>query len=66
METKPIIEAALVQQFVGNAHGDLDRIKELLTQEPALITSAGIGEAETLKPALAPPPTWDGGISPNS
>jgi len=30
METKPAIEASLVQQFVGNAHGDLDRVKELL------------------------------------
>jgi hypothetical protein len=29
METKPAIEASLVQQFVGNAHGDLDRVKEL-------------------------------------
>ena len=50
METKPILEASLVQDFVGNAHGDLDRVKELLTQEPALINSAwdwGAGDWET-------------------
>ena len=39
METKPAIEASLVQQFVGNAHGDLDRVKDLLAQEPAIINA---------------------------
>ena len=34
METKPALEASLVQEFVGNAHGDLNRVKELLAQEP--------------------------------
>lgn len=50
METKPALEAALVQQFVGNAHGDLDRVKELLTQEPGLINATwdwGGGDFET-------------------
>ena len=50
METKPAIEASLVQQFVGNAHGDLDRVKELLAQEPALIHACwdwGGGDFET-------------------
>jgi len=50
METKPAIEASLVQQFVGNAHGDLDRVKELLAQEPALINACwdwGGGDFET-------------------
>jgi len=39
MEAKPALEASLVQRFVGNAHGDLDRVKELLAQEPALINA---------------------------
>lgn len=50
MDTKPAIEASLVQQFVGNAHGDLDRVKELLSQEPALINASwdwGGGDFET-------------------
>ena len=50
METKPSLAAALVQDFVGNAHGNLDRIKELLGQEPALINAAwdwGGGDWET-------------------
>jgi hypothetical protein len=50
METKPILESSLVQQFVGNAHGDLDRVKDLLAQEPALINACwdwGGGDFET-------------------
>jgi len=50
METKPTLEASLVQQFVGNAHGDLDRVKELRANEPALINAAwgwGGGDFET-------------------
>jgi hypothetical protein len=50
MEKKPVLEASLVQDFVGNAHGDLDRVKELLVQEPALINSSwdwGGGDWET-------------------
>jgi hypothetical protein len=50
METKPALEASLVQQFVGNAHGDLDRVRELLAQEPALINACwdwGGGDFET-------------------
>jgi hypothetical protein len=50
MDTKPAIEASLVQQFVGNAHGDLDRVKELLSQEPGLINACwdwGGGDFET-------------------
>lgn len=36
--------------FVGNAHSDLERVKELLSQEPALINAAwdwGGGDWET-------------------
>jgi hypothetical protein len=50
MEKKPALEASLVQDFVGNAHGDLNRVKELLAQEPALINSTwdwGGGDWET-------------------
>jgi hypothetical protein len=50
METKPALEASLVQQLVGNAHGDLGRVKELLAQEPALIHARwdwGSGDFET-------------------
>jgi|SRR5215216_6843000 len=51
METKPAaLETTLVQEFVGNAHGDLERVKELLAQEPALINASwdwGGGDWET-------------------
>jgi hypothetical protein len=50
MEKKPALEASLVQDFVGNAHGDLNGVKELLAQESALINSAwdwGGGDWET-------------------
>jgi hypothetical protein len=50
MEKTPALEASLVQEFVGNAHGDLDRVKELLAQEPALINASwdwGGGDFET-------------------
>jgi hypothetical protein len=50
METKAALEARLVQEFVGNAHGDLNRVKELLAQEPALINACwdwGGGDFET-------------------
>src|ERR1041385_7769560 len=50
MEKRPSLETTLVQEFVGKAHGDLDRVKELLSQEPALINAAwdwGGGDWET-------------------
>ena len=50
METKLALEAKLVQEFVGNAHGDLNRVKELLAQEPGLINATwdwGGGDFET-------------------
>jgi len=50
MEKKAAIESSLVQDFVGNAHGNLDRVKELLALEPALINSCwdwGGGDFET-------------------
>ncbi|HEY3475339.1 MAG TPA: hypothetical protein VGK56_12060 [Anaerolineales bacterium] len=50
MDKQPALEASLVQEFVGNAHGDLERVKELLAQEPALIHASwdwGGGDFET-------------------
>lgn len=50
MESKPALEATLVHQFVSNAHGNLEKVKELLEQEPALINAAwdwGGGDWET-------------------
>ncbi len=47
---KPALEAALVQEFVGNAHGNFARVKELLEQEPALVNATwdwGGGDFET-------------------
>jgi hypothetical protein len=46
----PALPAELVQEFVGVAHGNLDRVTELLAQEPALINAAwdwGGGDFET-------------------
>lgn len=50
METKPALELNLVQEFVGNAHGNFARVKELLEQEPALVNATwdwGGGDFET-------------------
>ena len=50
MEPKPALQASLVQEFVGNAHGDLNRVQELLAQEPGLINACwdwGGGDFET-------------------
>lgn len=56
MENKQTISAELVKDFVGNAHGDLERIKELLIQEPGLVNAAwdwGGGDWETALGAAA-------------
>lgn len=50
METKPALESKLVQEFVGVAHANLERTRQLLAQEPALINAAwdwGGGDFET-------------------
>lgn len=50
MERPPALKPELVQEFVGNAHGNLDRVKELLAQEPALVNACwdwGGGDWET-------------------
>src|SRR5512134_3315650 len=56
METKLALDSKLVQDFVGNAHGDLNRVRELLTQEPGLINATwdwGGGDFETALGAAA-------------
>jgi hypothetical protein len=50
MEKKPALEVTLVQEFVSQAHADLDGVRELLLREPALINSSwdwGGGDWET-------------------
>src|SRR5688572_7469066 len=51
METKPLaLETTLVEEFVRVAHSDLDRTRELLAQEPALVNASwdwGGGDWET-------------------
>ena len=49
-ETPPAIAPALVHEFVQVAHGNPDRVRELLAQEPRLIHAAwdwGGGDWET-------------------
>ncbi len=56
MDTKPALESKFVQEFVGVAHGDLNRVKELLAQEPALVNATwdwGGGDFETALGAAA-------------
>ena len=50
MEPIPALAENLVQEFVGKAHGDLERVQELLAQEPSLINATwdwGGGDFET-------------------
>ena len=56
METKPALDSKLVEEFVGNAHGNFSRVKELLEQEPALVNATwdwGGGDFETALGAAA-------------
>ncbi|MCE9647870.1 MAG: ankyrin repeat domain-containing protein [Chloroflexi bacterium] len=50
MEKKPALKSELVGEFVAKAHADLERVKEMLTQEPSLINATwdwGGGDFET-------------------
>lgn len=50
METKEATQTSIVQDFVGNAHGNLARVQELLEAEPNLVNAAwdwGGGDWET-------------------
>jgi len=56
MDKKPALAASLVEEFVGNAHGNLARVKELLENEPALVNATwdwGCGDFETALGAAA-------------
>ena len=49
-QRKPPIEPTLVKAFVGKAHSDLDRVKELLAEAPTIVNAAwdwGNGDFET-------------------
>ena len=50
METKPALDAGLVEEFVQVAHADYARTQELLTREPGLVNATwdwGGGDFET-------------------
>jgi hypothetical protein len=50
MDKSAALELTLVQEFVGKSHADLEAVKQLLSQEPALVNSAwdwGGGDWET-------------------
>ena len=55
-ERPPAIDAALVNDFVLNAHGNFARVKELLAQEPMLVNAVwdwGGGDYESALGAAA-------------
>lgn len=50
MATKPALDLKLVEEFVGVSHGNFERVKDLLAQEPALVNATwdwGGGDFET-------------------
>ena len=50
MSETPRLDPDLVEEFVGKAHGDLDRVEELLRETPALVNASwdwGGGDWET-------------------
>jgi len=56
MEKIPALETTLVFEFVAKAHGDLERVRELLAQEPALVNATwdwGGGDFESALGAAA-------------
>ena len=56
MEKIPALQATHVFEFVAKSHGDLDRVKEMLAQEPALINATwdwGGGDFESALGAAA-------------
>ena len=56
MDAPPILNTDLVKEFVGQAHGNLDKVHEMLKQEPKLLNAAndwGGGDWETALGAAA-------------
>jgi hypothetical protein len=50
MDAKPRIDPAQVQELVAKSHGDLDRVRELIAAQPALVNATwdwGGGDWET-------------------
>lgn len=50
MERIPALELELVQEFVAKAHGDFERVKEMLEKQPGLVNATwdwGGGDFET-------------------
>ncbi len=50
MDYPPPLAAELVQAFVGSSHGDLDRVRQMLDEHPALANASwdwGGGDWET-------------------
>lgn len=50
MANAPQLDAALVRDFVASSHGDLERVRALLDEQPALVNAAwdwGGGDWET-------------------
>ena len=50
MQTREAIRSEVVQEFVANAHGNLERVQELLAEQPTLANAAwdwGGGDWET-------------------
>ena len=56
MDKKAALDAGLVQEFVAKSHGDLGRVKELLSGEPRLVNAVwdwGGGDFESALGAAA-------------
>lgn len=50
MDKKSALDSKLVEEFVGVSHGNFERVKELLAQEPSLVNATwdwGGGDFET-------------------
>jgi hypothetical protein len=50
MDDDPALDLSLVREFIGDAHGNLEKVKELLKREPGLINAVwdwGGGDWET-------------------
>ena len=56
MDTTKALDSATIQEFVGNAHGNLEKVTELLDVHPGLLNAAwdwGGGDWETALGAAA-------------
>jgi len=59
MNTRLVLDLQLVEEFVSKAYGDLEHVKFLLINEPALVNAAwDWGGGEILRPHWALPHIW--------